>query len=181
MMQPIDIKTQSFGTGLFGYKKSDVDQYVDTVFRAYDELFTENKNLRDEKDRLNKIIEENRVKIFELENGKSSDAPAGDAKDDAKDKKEDKAASANPFTETADKKDDPFADLIMDDKKEEAGDKIKMEAKDSATSKFFQENNDDVFGDGDDVFVGEIEDNRKSNKAMIGDGEEEGADDFEFL
>ena len=88
MMQPIDIKTQSFGTGLFGYKKSDVDQYVDTVFRAYDELFTENKNLRDEKDRLNKIIEENRVKIFELENGKSSDAPAGDAKDDAKDKKE---------------------------------------------------------------------------------------------
>ena len=69
----------------------------------------------------------------------------------------------------------------MDDKKEEAGDKIKMEAKDSATSKFFQENNDDVFGDGDDVFVGEIEDNRKSNKAMIGDGEEEGADDFEFL
>ena len=181
MMQPIDIKTQSFGTGLFGYKKSDVDQYVDTVFRAYDELFTENKNLRDEKDRLNKIIEENRVKIFELENGKSSDAPAGDAKDDAKDKKEDKGASANPFTETADKKDDPFADLIMDDKKEEADDKIKMEAKDSATSKFFQENNDDVFGDGDDVFVGEIEDNRKSNKAMIGDGEEEGADDFEFL
>ena len=35
--------------------------------------------------------------------------------------------------------------------------------------------------DGDDVFVGEIEDNRKSNKVMIGDGEEEGADDFEFL
>ena len=68
-----------------------------------------------------------------------------------------------------------------EDKKEEAGDKDQDDAKDSATSKFFQDNNDDVFGDGDDVFVGEIEDNRKSNKAMIGDGEEEGADDFEFL
>ena len=56
-----------------------------------------------------------------------------------------------------------------------------MSSKDSATSKFFQDNNEDIFGDGDDVFVGEIEDNRKSNKAMIGDGEEEGADDFEFL
>ena len=49
MMQPMDIRTQSFGKGLFGYKKTDVDQYVDTVYRAYDELFTENKNLRDER------------------------------------------------------------------------------------------------------------------------------------
>ena len=70
-----------------------------------------------------------------------------------------------------------------EDKKEEAKEesKLKMSSKDSATSKFFQDNNEDIFGDGDDVFVGEIEDNRKSNKAMIGDGEEEGADDFEFL
>ena len=37
MMQPMDIKSHSFGTGLFGYKKADVDQYVDTVYRAYDE------------------------------------------------------------------------------------------------------------------------------------------------
>ena len=58
MMQPMDIKSQSFKKGLFGYSKVDVDQYVDTVYRAYDELFTENKNLRDEKDRLNKVIEE---------------------------------------------------------------------------------------------------------------------------
>ena len=138
MMQPIDIKSQSFGTGLFGYKKNDVDQYVDTVYRAYDELFTENKNLREEKERLNKLIEESNLKIFELEgqlNGKGSDSAA-------------------------------------DTKKEE----------ESAASKFFHDAEDTVIGgDDDDVFVGEIEDNRKSNKAMIGDGEEEGADDFEFL
>ena len=68
MTQPMDIKSQNFRKGLFGYNKVDVDQYVDTVSRAYDELFTENKNLRDEKDRLNKVIEENRLKLFELEN-----------------------------------------------------------------------------------------------------------------
>ena len=81
MMQPIDIKSQSFGTGLFGYKKNDVDQYVDTVYRAYDELFTENKNLREEKERLNKLIEESNLKIFELEgqlSGKGSSDSAAD-------------------------------------------------------------------------------------------------------
>ena len=190
MMQPIDIKTQSFGTGLFGYKKADVNQYVDTVYRAYDELFTENKNLRDEKDRLNKSIEEYRLRVFELENKYGETHADGSAsepeKTAASDKKDEKAESASPFTETA-KNDDPFSDLVMDDKpedkKEEAKEesKLKMSSKDSATSKFFQDNNEDIFGDGDDVFVGEIEDNRKSNKAMIGDGEEEGADDFEFL
>ena len=196
MMQPIDIKTQNFGKGLFGYKKSDVDQYVDTVYRAYDELFTENKNLRDEKDRLNKVIEENRLKIFELENNQSgSAAPKGpESASDAFETIKEEAKASDPVTETL-SQDDPFSDLSMefqdipknDEKKEEAVEEKKGEAadkaesKDSATSKFFQQSNDDVFGDGDDVFVGEIEDNRKPSKVMIGDGEEEGADDFEFL
>ena len=40
----------------------------------------------------------------------------------------------------------------------------------------------DLFGaDDDEVFVGEIEDNRKPSKVMIGDGEEEEDADFEFL
>ena len=71
----------------------------------------------------------------------------------------------------------------MDEPKKEDDGKIKMATKEpeSATSKFFQESNDDIFGDGEDVFVGEIEDNRKPSKVMIGDGEEEGSDDFEFL
>ena len=83
----------------------------------------------------------------------------------------------------------PVDDTIFEDVVTEAAgteeakgeSKLKMAGGDSATSKFFQQSNEDVFGDGDDVFVGEIEDNRKSNKVMIGDGEEEGADDFEFL
>ena len=54
----------------------------------------------------------------------------------------------------------------------------------SATSKFFQKADEEastVVGDDDEVFVGEIEDNRKPDRVMIGDGEEEGEGDFEFL
>ena len=161
MMQPMDIKSQSFKKGLFGYSKVDVDQYVDTVYRAYDELFTENKNLRDEKDRLNKVIEEQRLKLFDLENQVQGVSPASTKKEEVK-------AESKPAKEEPKKEDDG---------------KIKMATKEpeSATSKFFQESNDDIFGDGEDVFVGEIEDNRKPSKVMIGDGEEEGSDDFEFL
>ena len=35
--------------------------------------------------------------------------------------------------------------------------------------------------DDDEIFVGEIEDNRKPERMMIGDGEEEEEMDFEFL
>ena len=193
MMQPMDIKTHSFGTGLFGYKKSDVDQYVDTVYRAYDELFTENKSLREEKDKLNKVIEENRVKLFELENkaGGKIDTSAAEAEKErilaearktaadiinAAKKEGDKIASGDA---AADSVVDSAAGSKADEPEKES--KLKMAGSGSATSKFFQESNDDIFGDGDDVFVGEIEDNRKPNKVMIGDGEEDGADDFEFL
>ncbi len=173
MMQPMDIKSHSFGTGLFGYKKADVDQYVDTVYRAYDELFTENKSLKDERDRLNAAIEESRMKIYELE-GKLNGADSSDNK--AEEKKND--SSVETKSESA----SSFEDVNGGD----SSGKIKMSSTEkkedtSATSKFFENSNDDVIGDGDDVFVGEIEDNRKPNKVMIGDGEEEGSDDFEFL
>lgn len=191
MMQPMDIRSQSFGTGLFGYKKGDVDQYVDTVYRAYDELFTENKKLREEKDKLNKVIEENRVKLFELENKAGGvDTSAAEAEKEkileearktaadiinAAKAGEDKTGSAATASATG-----AFEEIKKADQPKEES-KLKMAGGDSAASKFFQQSDNDVFGDGDDVFVGEIEDNRKPNKVMIGDGEEEGADDFEFL
>ena len=187
MMQPVDIKTQSFKKSLFGYKSTDVDQYVDTVYRAYDELYTECKKLREENDRLNQFIADDRVKIFKLEAGvkpsASNDSDAeeraakivSDAEKAAADiieKARTQASSApagDAFTST------PVAEEVKEEKKEE-----------SAASKFFnkqaEEESTPVYGaDDDDVFVGEIEDNRKSNKVMIGDGEDEGADDFEFL
>lgn len=177
MMQPMDIKSQSFGTGLFGYKKADVDQYVDTVYRAYDELFTENKNLRDERDRLNKAVEEANVKVFELQSKADGVVDTSEAEKErdriiAEARKEAAAILAN-----AKENSDSIAGVGSGASEKASGDSS------SATSQFFKDSsNDNIFGDdGDDVFVGEIEDNRKPNKVMIGDGEEEGADDFEFL
>ena len=176
MMQPMDIKSQSFGTGLFGYKKADVDQYVDTVYRAYDELFTENKNLRDERDRLNKAVEEANVKVFELQSKADGVVDTSEAEKErdriiAEARKEAAAILAN-----AKENSDSIAGVGSGASEKASGDSS------SATSQFFKDSsNDNIFGDdGDDVFVGEIEDNRKPNKVMIGDGEEEGADDFEF-
>ncbi len=150
MMQPSDIRT-TFGKGLFGYKKADVDSHIDVVSRAYDDLFKEVNKLREENERLNKVVEENRVKIFELE----------------------KLAKEEPK---------------KDNKKSGASSKVEATAEvkeESNASKFFKQAEEDatVFGgDDDEVFVGEIEDNRKTkSKVMIGDGEEESADDFEFL
>ena len=185
MMQPMDIKSQSFGTGLFGYKKSDVDQYVDTVYRAYDELFTENKNLRDERDRLNKAVEEANVKVFELQSKSDGVVDTSEAEKErdriiAEARKEAAAILAN-----AKEQSDSIAEVDAEASSASGSNStLKMSGdSSSATSQFFKDSsNDNIFGDdGDDVFVGEIEDNRKPNKVMIGDGEEEGADDFEFL
>ncbi|MBO4591185.1 MAG: DivIVA domain-containing protein [Eubacterium sp.] len=183
MMQPMDIKSQSFGTGLFGYKKSDVDQYVDTVYRAYDELFSENKSLHDEKDRLNKAVEEANVKVFELQSKADGviDTSAAEKERDRIIAEARKAAAE--IIANAKEHSDSIAGVDSAEPKNDNS-TLKMSGdSDSATSQFFKDASaDTVFGDdGDDVFVGEIEDNRKPNKVMIGDGEEEGADDFEFL
>ncbi|MBR6402448.1 MAG: DivIVA domain-containing protein [Eubacterium sp.] len=181
----MDIKSQSFGTGLFGYKKSDVDQYVDTVYRAYDELFSENKNLRDEKDRLNKAVEEANVKVFELQSKADGVIDTSAAEKESERIIAEARKAAAEIIANAKEHSDSIAgvDSAESGAKDDSS-KLKMSGdSSSATSQFFKDSSSDtVFGDdGDDVFVGEIEDNRKPNKVMIGDGEEEGADDFEFL
>ncbi|MBR0145366.1 MAG: DivIVA domain-containing protein [Eubacterium sp.] len=157
MMQPIDVKTQKFKKGLFGYKATEVDDFVSSVGRYYEELFNENAKLKEEKERLEKVIEENNLKIFELEKKVSGN---GDSKDAKKDDKKGSQKKEDPKKKGAEEKKD-----------------------DTATSKFFKkaEETTVVGGDDDEVFVGEIEEARKPSKAMIGDGEEEGGDDFEFL
>ena len=115
------------------------------------------------------------MKINELEEKLSGNATEVKTESKAAEKDDD------IVTEEVKTASDPFEDM-------DAGNsgKIKMSSSDkkeetSSTSKFFENTDSDVIGDDDDVFVGEIEDNRKPNKVMIGDGEEEGSDDFEFL
>ena len=169
MIQPLDIKSQKFKKGLFGYKTTDVDDFLNTVYGAYDEAFTQSTKLKEENEKLNKVIEENRLKIYELE--KQIDEVNGGASKSEKKKEEKKAA---PKKEEPKKKGAAFEDVPLKD----SGIKD-----DSATSRFFKQAEETtvVGGDDDEVFVGEIEEARKPGKAMIGDGEEGEGDDFEFL
>lgn len=207
MIQPMDIKTQSFKKGLFGYKSSDVDSFVDTVYRAYDEIFKENAELSDNLEKLNASLQESRLKIFELENqvkdsGSASevDTEAAQKKADAIIKNAEKAAAeiiskakaesaklesaakaAAAKVEEEPKKEAPKSTFSFADEKEEPA---KEPVKESASSKFFSSIDDDApigNGDDDEIFVGEIEEARKPDRMMIGDGEEEESMDFEFL
>ena len=193
MIQPIDIKTTSFKKGLFGYNKIDVDSFKDSVYKAYDEAVSENNRLSEENEKLKKTIEDSRLKIFDLEKkanaGGSGEASAADqAKaqkiiEEAQKSAADIIARAKAESERI-VKGEAAADVKPEVKAEKKAEPAKEE-KSSATSKFFKEAEEkaaDVFGgDDDEVFVGEIEDNRKPNKVMIGDGEEEEDADFEFL
>lgn len=191
MIQPIDIKTTSFKKGLFGYNKMEVDSFKDSVYKAYDDAVSENNRLSEENERLKKAIEDSRLKIFDLENkvnGSGSDGVS--AADSAKAKKiiEEAQKSAADIIARAKAESEKIVNGGKSDSKESAKAEAKAEPakeeKASATSKFFKEAEEkaaDVFGDDDEVFVGEIEDNRKPSKVMIGDGEEEEDADFEFL
>lgn len=162
MMQPLDIKTQKFQKGLLGYKAADVDNFIETVYRAYSDLFTENEKLNSNLEKLNATLQENRLKIFELEGmlrdgGASKETTVEEKKVEPKERpKEKPAASAQP----------------------------KEEPKQNASSKFFKKDDEETVKastvEDDEIFVGEIEDSRKPDRMMIGDGEEEDSD-FEFL
>ena len=169
MIQPLDIKTQKFKKGLFGYKPGDVDEFVSTVARAYEEAFNENAKLKEENERLNKVVGDNNLKIHELEKqlqSSTKDSPKKEAP--KKEGKEEPKKGGSKFEDV------PLKDSgIKDGKKKD----------DSAASKFIKQAEETtvVGGDDDEVFVGEIEEARKPGKAMIGDGEEGEGDDFEFL
>ena len=197
MIQPLDIKTQSFKKGLFGYKTSDVNTFVDTVYRAYEELYNEYAGLADKLEKLNKSLEEGRLKIFELEN-KLQKAENVSNYDDPLDVKKSRDIVAEAKKNAAEiiAKAKEESDKIVNAAKGKADtgnhfeeDKVSLKTestqeKKSAASEFFKKAEEEapIGGDDDDeIFVGEIEDNRKRNKMMIGDGEEDDDVDFEFL
>ena len=176
MLQPSDIRTRVFKKGIFGYKPADVDSFKEEVLRAYEETFSENTGMKDKLAKLNAAVEENRLKMFDLEKKLKK------AEEDLAEKKEElKAAkAANNKGGAAPKfKPQPKAEAP---KAEEA-------PKAAASSKFFKKaeepakpaassSNDD---DDEEIFTGEIEERAKPERMMIGDGEEDGDDDFEFM
>ncbi len=201
MIQPLDIKNQSFKKGLFGYKSSEVQSFVDTVYRAYDDVYKENGTLADKLEKSESSLQDARVKIFELENEIQKLENVSSTEDEnleAKKKadqiiKNAEAAAAEIIAkakeqsknieEASAKKAEPVADTIKMEPKVEP--KVEEPAKESASSRFFKKSEETTFAsssdDDDEIFVGEIEDARKPDRMMIGDGEEEADMDFEFL
>jgi len=170
MMKANEITAQSFKKSLFGLNKAEVDSFLASVQRDYEALSKENETLKSDKTKVDNEVKELRLKVLDLEKQLKEAEEAADAA---------QSAGADDFA-SADFK-SSTADRIAEKAKEDAA---KAADNASATSKFFQQKEEEgtaVFGDDDEVFVGEIEDNRKPKKAMIGDGEEESDDDFEFL
>ncbi|MDD6328064.1 MAG: DivIVA domain-containing protein [Eubacteriales bacterium] len=179
MVQPLDIKTQKFKKGLFGYKTIEVDDFVNSVYRAYDELFKEHAQMTDTIEKLNASLQENRLKLFDMENKvRELEAVSGD---DVTAKKKADDIIRNAESEAA----QIVGKATEQGKKFESSSKKATpdKAKESATAKFFKkdENAPVASDDDDEIFVGEIEDARKRDRMMIGDGEEEEDMDFEFL
>ena len=208
MVKPIDIKTQQFKKGLFGYKAADVDTFVESVYREYEEVYNERNKFADDLEKLNSSLQENRLKLFELENQvQKLDGNGGAGTEEAERKAAEiirkaereaaeiiakaKREAGNAATASVDD-DNPFEDDPVVETAPINEEPVKEEpVKESASSRFFKKaeeevkkNNtsgDDGDGDDDEIFVGEIEDARKPDRMMIGDGEEEEEADFEFL
>lgn len=201
MIQPLDIKNQTFKKGIFGYKTSEVQSFIDTVYRVYDDVLTEKNKLSEKLEKTEETLQTCRLKLFELENElqkvdnvSSDEEDALEAKKKADDiiKNAEKAAAeiiakakeqSEKIENSSAKKSAPAAEPVKEEPKMSL--KTEEPAKESASSKFFKKTTEETSvtssDDDDEIFVGEIEDARKPDRMMIGDGEEEADMDFEFL
>ena len=200
-MEPLDIKTQKFKKGLFGYNAAAVEEFREKVYAEYEALYVENKELAEKLGKLSSAQEESRLRIFELENEvqKLENADPGDTSaaskkaDDVIKNAEQQAAkiianakAQSEKIEGGEAKAAPKFTPKADPAPEAAPEPAPEPEKKTASSKFFKKVDESApqaaAGDDDDeIFVGEIEDKRKPDRMMIGDGEEESEEDFEFL
>lgn len=190
MLKPEQIKEQKFGKGLFGCKTSEVDSFVQYVYRAYDELYRENSRLSEELNKANELVKESRMKIFNLENDLqkvegTASVDSADAKKKADDIIKKAEAQAAAIIAKAKEQGEKLENTVVGKNVEEKKADTKTETKpESGSAKFFKkavEEQTASSSDDDEIFVGEIEDSRKPDRMMIGDGEEEEDMDFEFV
>lgn len=192
MIQPIDIQTKKFKKGLLGYKPGEVDEFILSTFRAYEEIFNENKKLKESNTKLNSVVEESRLKIFDLENQlqKSENATDYDGGTEAAKLKADEIirnaeAQAAKIISNAKSQSESIEKGAATFKEEPKAAPKAEEPKQTASSRFFKKAEEPAPApadeDDDEIFVGEIEESRKPDRMMIGDGDEDSEDDFEFL
>lgn len=185
MLQPDDIRTTKFKKGLLGYKAADVDSFKETVFRAYSDLLKDYQDTKDKFEKLTASMEETRLKLFELESKvQKAESVSGDDSAEAKRKADQIIKNAEAAAAEIIAKAKAQGEKLENTAKAEAPKPAEEPAKESVSSKFFKKEEDvhtaATNDDDDEIFVGEIEDARKPDRMMIGDGEEEDAG-FEFL
>ncbi len=202
MLQPIDIKAKAFKKGIFGYKTTDVENFKEALYKEYEELFSKYEKMSADYDKLTSSLQENRLKMFELE---SKLAEVENVSTVGSDNSAAKAQADKIIKNAESSAKDIIAKAKAEAVKLEGGastktqtkvepvkePEIKVEApkEETASSRFFKKAAEEApakkpFADDDDddeIFVGEIEDARKPERMMIGDGEEEEEMDFEFL
>ena len=146
-------------------------------------------------EKLNSSLQESRLKMFELENQVAKADHASSFDDTEAKKKADEiiknaeAQAAKIIANAKSQSEKIENDVKVEPVKEEPEvEPVKEEpVKESASSRFFKKAEEEVRpaasvnDDDDEIFVGEIEDARKPDRMMIGDGEEEEEADFEFL
>lgn len=57
MLTPLDITNKDFKKSFRGYNEEDVDEFLDTVIRDYEQLYRENIEIKENLDRLNSKLE----------------------------------------------------------------------------------------------------------------------------
>ena len=57
MLTPLDIQNKKFGSGAMGYKKAEVDDFLELIIRDYETLYKKNIDLNDKINMLNNALE----------------------------------------------------------------------------------------------------------------------------
>ena len=57
MLTPLDIHNKEFRKSFRGYNEEDVDEFLDTVIKDYEQLYRENIEIKENLDRLNSKLE----------------------------------------------------------------------------------------------------------------------------
>lgn len=57
MLTPLDIQNKKFTSGAMGYKKAEVDEFLDLLVRDYENMYKNNIDLNDKVNMLNKALE----------------------------------------------------------------------------------------------------------------------------
>jgi len=58
MISPVEIRSKEFSSGIAGYKKSEVDEFIELIASEYDAMYRQNVTLNDKVNMLSEAVKE---------------------------------------------------------------------------------------------------------------------------